>query len=271
MTIRFRNRMTLIFFIIAVSCLMLGTFFTLYQLFSHTIELPEVYTKAISPNFLFKYHPVFVYAGIFIMLLYICVTTMIIYHSFEKTQAPDIVFFLLFLFACLCDTSRLLVPAFHLSNTFSLFLLKVGNFHLFARLLAPLALMGNTVLSTEDFRQNTDRNAIILVIISMFFAELIPLNTSVILPNFCISYGYEKAIRSFSFLTCTVSAISLFRTNQKNDYKQIMTIGYILLCLGYTIIFYCYSITALTFGVLLLASGTYLYLNEVHKHYLWID
>ena len=271
MTIRFRNRMTLIFFIIAISCLMLGTFFTLYQFFSHEINLPEVYTKALSTNILLRYHPFCVYAGIFIMLLYICVTTLIIYHSFEKTQAPDIVFFLLFLFACLCDTSRLLVPTFHLSNTFSLFLLKVGNFNLFARLLAPLALMGNTVMSTEDFRQNTDRNAIILVIISMFFAEMIPLNTAIILPNFCISYGYVKAIRAFSFLTCAVSAISLFRTNQKNDYKQIMTIGYILLCIGYTLIFYCYNIAALVAGTLLLGSGTYLYLNEVHKHYLWVD
>ena len=34
----------------------------------------------------------------------------------------------------------------------------------------------------------------ILIIISMFFAEIIPLNTAVILPNFCISYGYVKAM-----------------------------------------------------------------------------
>ena len=149
MTIRFRNRMTLIFFIITVSCLMLGTFFTLYQFFSGRIVLPEVYTKNLSQNVLFRYLPLCVYAGIFILLLYVCITTMIIYHSFEKTQAPDIVFFLLFLIACLCDTSRILVPAFHLSGTFSIFLLKVGNLHLFARLLAPLALMGTAVLSTE--------------------------------------------------------------------------------------------------------------------------
>ena len=263
--------MTLIFFIIAIFCLMLGIFFTLFQYFSGGIVIPEVYSKNLSQNLLFRYFPVCVYAGIFILLIYICVTTLIIYHSFEKTQAPDIVFFLLFLIACLCDTSRLLVPAFKLSGTFSLFLLKVGNIHLFARLLAPLALMGNTVLSTEEFRQNTDRNCIILVIVSMFFAELIPLNTAVILPNFCISYGYVKAIRSFCFLTCVVSTVCLFRTNLKNEYKQIMTLGYILLCLGYSVIFYCYNIFTLVTGTMLLGGGTYLYLNEVHKHYLWID
>ena len=263
--------MTLVFFIAAISCFMLGTFFSLYQFFSRGITLPEIYTKDLSSNLLFCYTPWCVFAGIFILMAYTCVTTLIIYHSFEKTQAPDIVFFLLFLIACLCDTSRLLVPVFKLSGTFSLFLLKAGNIHLFARLLAPLALMGNTVMSTDDFRQSTDRNCVILIVISLFFAEIIPLNTAVILPNFCISYGYEKAIRAFTFLTCAVSAVSLFFTNRKNEYKQIMTIGFVLLCFGYTLIFYCYNIATLAAGTILLGTGTYFYLNEVHKHYLWID
>lgn len=271
MTIRFRNRMTLIFFIIAISCLMLGTFFALYQTFSKGLVIPEVYKKNISENFLLTYRPLCVYIGLFIMLIYVCMTSLIIYHSFEKTQAPDMIFFLLFLIACLCDTSRLLVPTFHLSGTFSLLMLRIGNLHLFARLLAPLALMGTTVISTEDFKQNTDRNCIILIIISMFFAEIIPLNTAIILPNFCISYGYGKAIQAFSFLVCILSAVSLFRTNAKNEYKQIMTLGFILLCIGYSFIFYCYNIAALAGGIIFLGSGTYLYLNEVHKHYLWID
>ena len=134
-----------------------------------------------------------------------------------------------------------------------------------------MALMGNTVLSTDDFRQSTDRNSIILIIISMFFAEIIPLNTAVILPNFCISYGYVKAIRIFSLIICLVSTISLFCTNRKNEYKQIMTIGFLILCIGYTLIFYCFNIVTLAAGIIFLGSGTFLYLNEVHKHYLWID
>ena len=235
MTIRFRNRVTFIFFIIAITCLLLAAFSAGYQFFTKSLELPEVYTKDISDFFLFSYNPVCVFAGIFALMLYVCITTKIIYHSFQKTQAPDIAFFLLFLAACLCDSSRILVPIFRLSNTFSLFLVKVGNVNLFARLLAPLALMGNTVMNSDELKQNTDRNCIILIIISLFFAEVIPLNTAVILPNYSISYGYVKAIRGFAMLTCVVSAISLFYTNRKNEYKQIMTIGFVLLCIGYLI------------------------------------
>ena len=271
MTIRFRNRLTFVFFIITFTTFLLSAFLTWYQYLTVGITLPEVFIKSPSSNFLLRYNPYIVFSTMSFEMIYVCITTMIIYHSFEKTQAPDIAFFLIFLAACLFDATRFVIPVFQISGTYSKLLLKVRNIHLFARLLAPLALLGNTIMSTDDFRQHTDRNCLIIIIVALFFSEMIPLNTAVILPNFCISYGYVKAIRGFSLLVCIVSAISLFNTNRKNEYKQIMTIGFILLCIGYTLIFYCYNILSLAAGTLFLGIGTYLYLNEVHKHYLWID
>lgn len=271
MTIRFRNRVTFIFFIFAVSTLLISSFLILYQFFSVGIDLPEIYNKGLSTNLLLKYNPYIIFCGIAIEMLYVCITTLIIYHSFEKTQAPDILFFLIFLFACLCDTTRFIIPVFHIAGSYSKFLLKIGNIHLFARLLAPLALMGNTVLCIDDFRQNTDRNSLIIIIIALFFSEIIPLNTAVILPNYCVSYGYVTAIRAFSFTVIALSTIALYINNKKNDYKQTMTLGFIMLAIGYTLMFYCYNILLFTGGVLFLGFGTNTYLNEVHKHYLWID
>ncbi len=271
MTIRFRNRLTFVFFIIAFTTLLISVFLTWYQYLTNGIRLPEVYDKINSQNILFKYNPFVVFTGISLEMIYVCITTMIIYHSFEKTQAPDIVFILIFLAACLFDSTRFIIPVFQLSGTYSKLLLKVGNVHLFARLLAPLALMGNTILSTDDFKQHTDRNSLIIIVIALFFSEMIPLNTAIILPNFSVSYGYVKAIRLFSFILIILSTISLFFANKKNEYRQIMTLGFLMLSIGYSIMFYCYNIAGLVSGVLLLGFGTSLYLNEVHKHYLWID
>ena len=89
-------------------------------------------------------------------MAYVCITTLAILRSFEKTQATELNFFLLFLLACLCNTFRLLFGLFHISGTFSKLLLKLGNCNIFALLLAPLALFGNTTLSVEDLRQHTD-------------------------------------------------------------------------------------------------------------------
>ena len=271
MTIRFRNRLTYIFFFVSLALFLLAVFFTCWRFFSSTLVLPQVYNKMLSDNFLLRYSPVFTFAGIFTNMLYVCITTLVIYHSFEKTQAPDIMFFLLFLLACLCDASRIFVPLFGLSNSFSNFLLKIGNAHLFARLLAPLALMGNTAMAGDSFKQYVDRNCLILIMISIFFAEFIPLNTAVILPNYCISYGYVKGIRLFSTFIIIMSTISLYISNRKNDYKQFMTIGFIMLSIGYTLLFYCYNLLFFASGTLLLAAGTIIYLGEIHKHYLWLD
>ncbi len=271
MTIRFRNRLTFIFFIIAFTTLLISVFLTWYQYLTNGINLPEVYNKVNSHNFLFKYNPFAVFIGISLEMIYVCITTMIIYHSFEKTQAPDIVFILIFLAACLFDSTRFIIPVFRLSGTYSKLLLQVGNIHLFARLLAPLALMGNTIMSTDDFKQHTDRNCLIIIIIALFFSEMIPLNTAIILPNYSVSYGYVKAIRLFSFVIIILSTISLFFSNKKNEYKQIMTLGFLMLSIGYSLLFYCYNIANLFAGALLLGFGTSIYLNEVHKHYLWID
>ncbi len=271
MTIRFRNRLTLALFIFSLSCLLLAVAFTCFKYFSGALATPDIYTKGLSRNFLFSFRETFVYAGIFTLMFYPCLTSLIIYHSFEKTQAPDIVFFLLFLFACLCNGARLLVPLFGVSGSFSLFLLKIGNLHLFSILLAPLALMGNTVLTGDYFKQSTDRNCLILIILSLFFAEFIPTNTAVILPNFGISYGYVKAIRSFATIIILLSTIALFISNQKSEYRQLMTAGFLMLSLGYTTLFYCYNIAGYVLGTLLLGTGTFLYLTEVHRHYLWIE
>ena len=188
----------------------------MYHYFTGGMQLPDVFKKDLSNKFLLRYNPSIVLAGTILEIIYVCITTMIIYHSFEKTQAPDIAFFLIFLFACLCDSSRFFIPVFRLAETYSTFLLKLGNIHLFARLLAPLALMGNTLLCSEELKHNTDRNCLITIIIALFFSEFIPLNTAVILPNYCVSYGYVKAVRLTSFLIIILSAVYLFFDNIKN-------------------------------------------------------
>jgi len=271
MTIRFRNRLTLILFFVALLFLIGDAGIFCYEIIDKSFRIPEVYLKGVPTSPILTYNPVCVLIAIFIMLLYVCIITYVIYRSFEKTQATDISFFLIFLLACLMDTSRLLVPLFRVSGTFSKFLIAIGNLNIFARLLAPLALFGNTVLSTEDYKPNTDRNCIFILVAALFFAVFIPTNTGVILPNFSISYGYVHLIRSFSLLITILCIITLFFTNKKNEYSQLMTLGFCLLTVGYSIMFYCYNIIGIIAGPIFLGAGTTIYLKETHNKYLWVD
>lgn len=271
MTIRTRNRLTLILFFAAIILLIGNAGFFAYEILTKNFSIPEVFLKGVPESVLLTYNPKCVLIAIFTMLLYVCIITYVIYRSFEKTQATDITFFLLFLAACLLDSFRLAVPLFRISGTFSRFLICIGNIHIFARLLAPLGLFGNVVLSTEDYRQNTDRNCLIIIVAALFFAYFIPLNNSIILPNFSISYGYVHLIRGFSLLVSILNIITMFLTNKKNEYSQLMTLGFTFLTVGYSIMFYCYNILGVIAGPIFLGVGTTIYIKEIHNRYLWID
>lgn len=271
MTIKARNRITLILSTITIVFSILVLAITLFLFLSGKITWPSVYLKNTSDSFLLRYKPIYVVISIFIEYFYIIFTSLMIRRAFEKTQASDMLFFLLFLIACLCDTCRIAPTLFHISQSYTNTMIKIGNFTLLARLLAPLALFGTTVLSSDEFKQNTEYYALILLIIALFFSFIIPTNTAQVLPNFCLSYGYLKLIRSLSFIMCFVSTISILISTIKNKYKPIMIIGFILICIGYTIMFNSYNLLSTIAGPLVLGTGTFMYLSEVHNHYLFID
>ena len=271
MTIKIRNRFNIIFSIIAIVITSLNVLLFTYQILTKSFIGPEVYIADPSPVFLFKYNPLFVVIGIFLLDIYVIVTSILVHRNFEKTQSTEIVFFLIFLISCLFDTMRILVPLLRISNTYSRLLMQVAYVTLFARVLAPLSILGITVLSDDEARQNVDRNCIFIIITALFFAKLIPFNTGVINANFCVAYGYSKILRYSSFFICIASISALIISNKRNEYGQVTTIGLILFVIGYSAMFFCYNLFLLILGPLLLCIGTFIYLKSLHKQFMWMD
>lgn len=269
MTIKIRNRITTIFFIISSIYLLVATAVTLYQVFTKTLTFPQFYLTNIPKQFLFTNNSTAVIILLFFSIAYICSTTFIIKQNFEKTQATDMLFFLMFLFAFQCDTVRLFVPLFNCAQTYSNFLIAIANVTLFGRILAPLSIFATIILSSEDFRQSVNQNLMIILITSLFFAMLIPINTAIIMPNFTISFAYVKLLRTFTIIIFLISIFSLFYNNYKNDYSQYSTIGLTLICTGYLIATNGYSIITTILASLFLMSGTHFYMSTIHRQYLW--
>ena len=268
MTIKARNRITLIFSITTTFFFVLILLTFVFQVLTGRLSCPNVYIKDTSKIFLLAYNSKCVFISIFLQYFYVIFTSFMIYRSFEKFF---FLFFLIFLLACFFDTSRILIPLFKISGTYSEFLIKIGNLSLFARLLAPLALFGTTVLSSDELNQNVNYNILLLIMSALFFSIFIPTNNTIIYPNFCLSYGYTRLLRGLSFVVCLASCVTIFITRLKNEYKLKMAIGFTLICIGYAIFFNSYSILSTIAGPLILGTGTWFYLSEVHNHYLWID
>lgn len=271
MTIKTRNRLSTAFFAISATYFAIALILTLYQFFSKTLSIPQFYLKNVPEQKIITNNSSAVIILIFIVIAYVCVTTFSIKQSFEKTQATDMIFFLMFLFGFLCDTVRIFIPLLNCAKAYSDFLIAISNVVLFGKILAPLAIIFTVLLSGEDYRKSANQNCLIILITSLIFAKLIPINTAILLPNFATSFAYENLLRVFTIMIFIISVISLFINNKKNEYSQKSAVGLTFICAGYFIAANGYSILTAACASVFLLTGTHFYVSAIHRQYLWIN
>lgn len=272
MTIKTRNRITFGFFIFALLISLAELSVFIFQLVRGELQFPQVYTtKAASSSFLFRTRNSCVITGIFLQNLYILATLLFILRAFEKTQSTEIFFFEMFLYACLCDSLRLLILLFHITDTYSTALLLIGNITLFARLMVPLSLVSTIILNQETHRQNMERNSLLIFIAGIFLASFIPLNTSIIKPNYLVAFSYERTIKITTIIIHCANVLTLFMQNFNKDSKQYTTLGYIMITLGNFMMFNSTNYAYLVLGYLFLTGGSAVFLRSLHKYFLWND
>jgi len=270
MTIKARNRVNLGFCIFYTVFLFLYISHFAYQVINGTFSLPEVFfSKTPGSNFVFSYNSTFVLAALFFMIILVTSLSFIILRAFSKTQSLIINFFLIFLFACFCDTARFFIIFNKSTGSYSQLLFILGNCCLFARILAPLALLMTVFTTYDEQVQNLNRNFIILLLSSLFMTFSIPLNTTKILPNFCIAYGFPRTILIISILLGIAEIVALVIYNIKNHYSQKTAIGFGLTSFGYLMLFNCTTLFMLILGIVSLTIGTYLYIYHLHANFLW--
>lgn len=270
MTIKNRNRLNFVFAIISVTTLALSLLILLFQIITKSITIPQIYPNYHNTrNIIVGYYPFFTIFGIIFLLLYITITSFSVWRTFSKTQSSEIVFFLLFLFACFTNSFRLAIPLMHLSISYSRLLLVIGNLTLFSKFLAPLSMLGIAILSEQDQRTNLEQNVIIVLIASLFFAIFIPINTVKIDPSYTVFFGYKRIFYNLVELVSIISVLSVFLKSKREFLSQNTTIGFLLLDIGYQIMFYCYSLFTLILSIGFMISGTIIFLYSLHKQYLW--
>ncbi|MCQ2591584.1 MAG: hypothetical protein MJ188_02270 [Treponema sp.] len=275
MTLKTRNHLNLILFILSVLTLLIDTIFLVLKIADGSFSIKQCTETIILSNnpsfFLTKYNPLCVIISLYFQIIYVSVTSMILLRSFEKTQASDIIYFYLFLVACLVDTFRLYIPVFKLNNTYSNFLMACGNATVFAKILIPLSLLYTVVMSDVEKRQDIEKNIFLLLLLSIFFAQFIPLNNAIVLPNFSVDYSFKITLNFFTYILMTVAVVTQFFYNKRHLYRQNTAIGYLLICIGISVLFYSTNILNLSIAMICLGVGDFLYLKELHNQYLWFD
>lgn len=267
MTIRVRNRinLALVFASIAVAVCVIILF--IYNFVNPILKEPPVVSNKRFILFQVSFLPVL----ISIVFLTFFATIMLLYIKieFEKTQCPEVIYFLLFLFALLLEASRLAFPFLNLWDVNVNNALAVSKIVLCSRILAPLSLFFATIYNKTLSRQYVEQNIFILFVLSIFLTVAFPFNTqkALILCYFECSYKTLFIISQYTILALTLlsQVVDFIVEREKFTFPYAL----ILLCIGYLTLTRTVTYLQLVVGCPLLVSGCILYLKDLHKRYTW--
>ncbi|MCR5217158.1 hypothetical protein [Treponema sp.] len=199
------------------------------------------------------------------------IESFLLLRIFEKTQALEVVFFIVFIIAIFMEQQRLYLASMPdiQGNRFSLEV--ITRLTVSSRILAPLSLLFSTVFNEWDQRQNILRNVLILVLISTIMGVFYPLNTEIRTSILTLGWGFSpilSAVRVILVLaSLTVPAWNAF-SKGSSDYIRVM-IGLLILSTGYFIL--CGSDNYISFisGSAFFAFGNVFYMSALHNLYKW--
>lgn len=268
MTLKTRNRINILLFIFTLALLLAFLTMIFYSIINKKYFPPAFIEREGRNFFLFRYSPHCVLAALLFELIYILAATLIIHRSFQKTQASEVIYFTLFLFALLFDTSRIIIILFDITKTYSSLLITCGNFSLFSRVLYPIALLFTIILSNPEQRPNIERNIFLILLGAIFLTQFIPLNSAITNDNFTVNFAYRKILIFVGTFSILIAIIALFAKNRQHFTNQITTLGFAMIGGGTAVLFITSSIFFLILSIILLCTGTFLFLHELHKQYL---
>lgn len=271
MTLKTRNRINLIFTSISFATLLYQSCFLLYFFLHDKLTFSSIYDNTKTGFFLFISQDLYVMIGILFQFLLVIIDSYIVYRTFIKTQAPEVPFFIIFLLGILFDTFRIWIPTFSLSNSYSSMYLFCGNATLFSHILAPLGLLLLAIVPFTELKQNYDKLAAVIILISLFLATLIPLNTTKTLPNFSVDYSFKKLMITYTIISYGATLIAHFFNNKGKAFNQLTTVGLALLMIGLHLLQNSMTLIALVSGIAAVSLGSVFFLKELHNQYLWTD
>lgn len=232
------------------------------------ISQPEFVPYTFLQNFfLTKYNFTAVIISIFLFLLYTTIVFLFINVEFEKTQSTEIIYFAVFLIGCVLESVRICIPLLNLWDSSIYFLMFCTRLIIFARTIAPLALLISVVCSATEYRQYVEQNLLLMTIVSIILALMVPVNSTQLLPTGCYPYNYGLLLR---IILISLTFISQIFKNVINKTKGIaMPLGMALLSIGYLMLLESYSYLFTGIGFTAIMTGTFIYLKDLHRQYLW--
>ncbi|NLK47046.1 MAG: hypothetical protein GX297_10415 [Treponema sp.] len=205
------------------------------------------------------------------ILVYIAVFSLLIIKYFEKTHAPEIVYYTIFLAFMIVESTRLFLPALGLWLGNYLLLILISKIVFFCRLAGSTIMLCGAALSSTKADMQDSSLMFGLTALAVVTACFIPVDSLKMHSTWVTPTAYYTLFLVIRFLFTIATSISFWITAEKNEANEYKQAAVFIFMLSTGLVFLQESDNLLFFavGAFLLSAGTYGFLKALHKYYLW--
>jgi len=203
---------------------------------------------------------------------YSFISIILIYHFFEKTQSPEILFIGFFVISLTFEFARLIIPLKAVFPLPPFFLIAAARVLFFGRYFGLFSLFASGVYAAGLDAQKQQSFLLMLILAAMIIAINVPMDTFVWDSTFMVWSGYKFM---FSVVDATVLAltiasflISAFTRGSKS--YVFIGIGVLLAFAGRSILINSDTLITVVPGLIILSAGTWCICARLHLVYLWL-
>ncbi len=204
--------------------------------------------------------------------LYAAGTVAMLYYSFEKTQAPEILFFALFAFSLVLEVFRIAVPIAYAREWPPAFVVGAARVIAFGRFFGVLALLASGVYANGVDFQKHGRVIIIAVLAALTIAAGIPVDGLDYDTAFTPVAGYRSMLDLTELTIEAIAVISFLVGAYVRSARELYSasLGVFLAAAGRAFLLRGDNWLTVPLGSALLIAGTWIFVVKLHRYYLWL-
>jgi len=274
MTLNTRNKLLLLFSIFSSLCSLIFIIALVRILIQNpqkadfVFDVPAVRSLWYIP--VISNYPAVFFSRLFLSV-FVPVIGFAIYFNFEKTQSLEVLFFSAFLIGFLGETFTLCIPLFGLTAGYSTILRFIGQTAFFGEMEIVLAIIILAIITSSSENRDTDKYLGLIIVTSLIFSTIVPLNTSLIKNHMHIDFGLKHLLSTIRIIFGSAAFFALFlspKSKESADYKK-ASFNFLFICCGYILLLECINFAFLIIGAILLSGGAIRFLKNMHRYYMW--
>jgi hypothetical protein len=204
--------------------------------------------------------------------VYALITQILIFYFFEKTQAPEILFFAIFAFSCAFEGIRVTVPLRTVYDLPGVYLIMAARVLFFARYAGIFSLFAGSLYSAGLEMQKQGRVILITIAAALVFALGVPVDGLSWDSSLTMINGYSRMFALVEGGIVLITMASFLTAAYSRGSREYLFIGggSLLVCTGKDILLRADTwITPLP-ALAVLVLGTWFICTQIRRIYLWL-